>query len=158
MVVWSDLANPAGGTVAEGSLLARGGQAAGNGGRIETSGPVLLAQPERVDVSATNGTGGEWLLDPYNLTIGANPPSGDILEITDPNHLNGRLFESNEFGSRVDVVDILTAMGSTSDVRIATGQGNEIEGGNITWEPGSSRSTIPRRPATSPSMPPDTSN
>ena len=39
VVIWSDLNNPSGGTVAQGTLLARGGDVAGNGGRIETSGP-----------------------------------------------------------------------------------------------------------------------
>lgn len=136
VVIWSDLSNPQGGTVAEGTLLARGGPAAGNGGRIETSGPFLLARPERVDTSAPNGTGGEWLLDPYNLTIGANPPSGDITDVTDPSNQSGRLFQSSAGGSRVDVSDILAAMGSTTDVRIATGPGNPSEGGNITWEAG----------------------
>ena len=136
VVVWSDLANPAGGTVAEGSLLARGGQAGGNGGRIETSGSYLLAKPERIDVSAVNGTSGEWLLDPYNLTIGATPPSGDITETSDPNNSNGLLFNSSALGSRVDVNDILAAMASATDVRVATGPGNTNEGGNITWEAG----------------------
>ena len=136
VVVWSDLENPAGGTVAQGALLARGGQTAGNGGRIETSGPFLLAKPERVDVSAPNGTSGEWLLDPYNLTIGANPPLGDITDITDSNNFSGRLFESTAGASRVDVADILAAMASTTDVRILTGPGNASEGGNITWEAG----------------------
>ncbi|EAU75148.1 CHAT domain-containing protein [Synechococcus sp. RS9916] len=136
VVIWSDLSNLKGGTVAEGTLLARGGPVAGKGGRIETSGPFLLAQPEQVDVSAPNGSGGEWLLDPYNLTIGANPPSGDIGDVTDPN--NGRLFESSATGSRVDVADIRAVMsaGSTTDVRIHTGPGNPSEGGNITWEAG----------------------
>ena len=136
VVIWSDISNPQGGTVAEGTLLARGGPLGGDGGRIETSGPFLLAQPERVDVSAPNGAGGEWLLDPYNLTIGANPPTGDITEVTDPNNPSGRLFESSAGGSRVDVADILAAMGSTTDVRIHTGPGNPSEGGNITWEAG----------------------
>ena len=71
VVIWSDLSHPAGGTVAQGTFLARGGMASGNGGRIETSGPFLVADPELVDVSAANGLSGEWLLDPYNITIGA---------------------------------------------------------------------------------------
>ena len=71
VVIWSDLSNLSGGTVAEGSFLARGGSVSGPGGRIETSGSLLLARPERLDVSASNGLGGEWLLDPYEITIGA---------------------------------------------------------------------------------------
>ena len=136
IVLWSDLNNPAGGTVAEGSLLARGGPDGGDGGHVETSGPFLLAQPELVDVSALNGTGGEWLLDPYNLTIGASASTGDITQINDPNFLGGLLFESSAGASRVDVADILSAMDFDTDVRIATGAGNTDEGGNITWEAG----------------------
>ena len=136
VVIWSDLANPAGGTMAKGSLLARGGHAAGNGGRIETSGSFLRAKPERLDVSAPNGTSGEWLLDPYNLTIGANPPSADITEISDPNNSNGLLFRSSAQGSRVDVEDIRSGMATGTDIRIATGPGMPSQGGNITWETG----------------------
>ena len=145
VVIWSDLSNPQGGTVAEGTLLARGGPAGGNGGRIETSGPFLLAEPERVDASAPNGSGGEWLLDPYNITISKDPQSGVI---SPSFNNNGQLFVSSADASRVDVDDILAAMGlgsgekivvapsSSTDVRIATGPGNPSEGGNITWEAG----------------------
>ena len=133
IVVWSDLNNSSGGTVAQGALLARGGVSGGDGGRIETSGPYLLAQPEVIDVTAMQGSAGEWLLDPYNITIGNS--TGTISEQTDPIG-GGRLFESSASGSRVDVDDITTALGSSSDVRILTGTGNPSEGGNITWESG----------------------
>ena len=103
--------------MAEGSLLARGGPANGDGGHVETSGPFLLAQPELVDVSALNGTSGEWLLDPYNLTIGATASAGAITEINDPNVLGGLLFESSEAASRVDVADILAAINFDTDVQ-----------------------------------------
>ena len=136
VVIWSDLTNPDGGTVVKGTMLARGGPAGGKGGRIETSGPFLLAQPELVDVSAPNGTGGEWLLDPFNITIGASPPAGDIKQMPDPYNSYGLLFESSAEGSHVDVADILAAMGSATDVTIATGQGNGTEVRNITWEGG----------------------
>ena len=70
IAIWSDPNNPSGGTIAEGVILARAGAVAGDGGRIETSGAYLLAQPQAVDVSAIKGSAGEWLLDPYNITIG----------------------------------------------------------------------------------------
>ena len=69
VVIWSDLNNPSGGTVAEGTFLATGGPLGGDGGRVETSGAMLIANPERVDVSSVNGLAGEWLLDPFNITI-----------------------------------------------------------------------------------------
>ena len=43
----------------------------GNGGRVETSGHWLDVQGMRLDAAATNGSGGTWLLDPEDLTIGA---------------------------------------------------------------------------------------
>ena len=57
VVIWSDLNNPSGGTVAQGTLLARGGDVAGNGGRIETSRGFLVAEPERLDVTAAERIG-----------------------------------------------------------------------------------------------------
>ncbi|WP_115120140.1 CHAT domain-containing protein [Synechococcus sp. UW105] len=131
VVIWSDLNNLDGGTVVEGSLLARGGPLGGDGGRIETSGPFLLANPEKIDVSSIDGLGGEWLLDPYNITIGG---SGSITDTTDPNG-NGRLFESSQSASTVDVDDIAKNLRS-GDVRILTGSGNTSEGGNIVWQSG----------------------
>ncbi|WP_413744604.1 CHAT domain-containing protein [Synechococcus sp. MIT S9451] len=131
VVIWSDLNNLDGGTVVEGSLLARGGPLGGDGGRIETSGPFLLANPEKIDVSSIDGLGGEWLLDPYNITIGG---SGSITDTTDPNG-NGRLFESSQSASTVDVDDIAKNLRS-GDVRILTGSGNASEGGNIVWQSG----------------------
>ena len=104
VVIWSDLTQPAGGTVAQGALLARGGSSSGNGGRIETSGPVLVAEPERLDVTAPNGLAGEWLLDPYNITIGTAP--GSETAITPAVAGSGELFESSSSESFVNVADI----------------------------------------------------
>jgi autotransporter-associated beta strand protein len=134
VVVWSDLNNSSGGTVAEGTLLARGGPLGGNGGRVETSGAFLLAKPERLDVGAVGGVVGEWLLDPYNITISTT--TGNTFDVTDPVDPNGRLFESTSSPSLIDVDDVKTALGSSTNVRIATGPGTTSEGGNITWESG----------------------
>jgi|GEM_PF-5363878 len=131
IVIWSDLSHSSGGTIAQGALLARGGPEGGDGGRIETSGSFLQAQPERVDVSALNGVSGEWLLDPYNITIGAGSSSGII-----PESLSGEeLFKSSSTASLVDA-SILSSYLSTADVRILTGTGDPSEGGNIVWDSG----------------------
>ncbi len=134
VAIWSDLRNPSGGTIAEGSLLARGGRASGNGGRIETSGFYLLAQPERLDVSADKGLSGEWLLDPYDITIAAGSGTGDITPVTGS---SPTLFESSATNSRVNATDIETqiAVNGGTNVRVATGPGGS-GGGNITWEAG----------------------
>src|SRR3989475_1106949 len=66
VIVWSDES-----TKFFGSISARGGAQSGNGGFVETSGNVLQAFGS-VDTSAPNGTTGNWLLDPTDITISAN--------------------------------------------------------------------------------------
>jgi len=63
VIVWSDES-----TKFFGSISARGGSQGGNGGFAETSGKALQAFG-RVDTSAPNGNGGEWLLDPQDIYI-----------------------------------------------------------------------------------------
>ncbi|WP_443750099.1 YDG domain-containing protein [Asticcacaulis solisilvae] len=74
-------ANGAGGTLsviagkASGSLgfagtaFARGGFATGNGGTVETSGAAVGFTGARIDTSATGGKTGNWLIDPFDLTV-----------------------------------------------------------------------------------------
>ncbi|RZJ02227.1 MAG: filamentous hemagglutinin N-terminal domain-containing protein, partial [Rubrivivax sp.] len=64
IILWSNAA-----TRAYGALSARGGAAGGNGGFIETSGGWLDARPRQLDVTAARGRAGNWLLDPYDITI-----------------------------------------------------------------------------------------
>ena len=133
VVIWSDLNNPSGGTVAQGTLLARGGDVAGNGGQIETSGPVLVAEPERLDVTAANGLSGDWLLDPFDITIGSGQTN-----ITPDSSVSGQLFQSSSSGSFVSAAEIGSALIS-GNVIIQTGPSDDSsESGNITWESGAS--------------------
>ncbi len=69
VVLWSDTGNPVGSTVASGAIYARGGPRSGNGGSIETSGHHLDIDASTGDASAPQGKAGEWLMDPYNVTI-----------------------------------------------------------------------------------------
>src|SRR6267154_1812861 len=66
VIVWSDES-----TRFFGSISARGGAQSGNGGFVETSGNALQASGS-VDTRAPNGTTGNWLLDPLDITISAN--------------------------------------------------------------------------------------
>ena len=66
-VVWAD-----GRTDMSGTIKATGGINGGNGGNVETSGKAALDLKGRVDISAAagkGGTGGQWLLDPTDITI-----------------------------------------------------------------------------------------
>jgi filamentous hemagglutinin family protein len=54
---------------AYGSIFARGGVAAGNGGFIETSGHHLDVAGIRVNAGAPKGKNGQWLLDPENIIV-----------------------------------------------------------------------------------------
>ena len=69
VVAWSSLTHKGGITKVEGSLRAAAGRQGGNGGRIETSGANLSLDNIRIDASAPRGTAGQWLIDPYNVTI-----------------------------------------------------------------------------------------
>ncbi|MCA3580997.1 MAG: hypothetical protein IOD08_27355, partial [Bradyrhizobium sp.] len=69
IVAWTDITNPLSVTRAYGTFNAMGGAAGGNGGRIETSGHFLDTAGVRGSAAAPNGVGGEWLFDPYNITI-----------------------------------------------------------------------------------------
>ena len=64
VVVWSD-----GNTFFNGSILARGGDARGDGGRVEVSGKENLGFWGSADVLSPNGVNGSLLLDPSTLTI-----------------------------------------------------------------------------------------
>ncbi|MEO1929879.1 MAG: hypothetical protein ABGX51_05870, partial [Gammaproteobacteria bacterium] len=52
-----------------GEISARGGSESGDGGFVETSGKKYLDVTKAADVSASNGEGGTWLLDPEDVTI-----------------------------------------------------------------------------------------
>src|SRR5256885_5407495 len=64
VIVWSNDS-----TRAYGSITARGGAQAGNGGFIETSGRTVDLQGIRIDAGAAKGRPGLWLLDPTDITI-----------------------------------------------------------------------------------------
>jgi filamentous hemagglutinin family protein len=74
VVVWAN-----GDTRMLGSVSARGGALAGDGGLVEVSGKELLDMRGRIDVAAPSGAGGKVLLDPQsivlNTTTQASPPN-----------------------------------------------------------------------------------
>ncbi|MDD5333790.1 MAG: filamentous hemagglutinin N-terminal domain-containing protein, partial [Rhodoferax sp.] len=68
LTVWSDVANPNSATRAYGTLLAKGGDNGGDGGRIETSGHSVDTAGASVSAAAPRGKGGLWLIDPPGST------------------------------------------------------------------------------------------
>ena len=80
VIVWAD-----GRTDFAGTITARGGSEAGNGGLAETSGKETLVFTGFANLSAVHGTAGRLLLDPKNITIATG--GGDSADSAD-----------NEFG------------------------------------------------------------
>ncbi|WP_197459814.1 autotransporter-associated beta strand repeat-containing protein [Prochlorococcus sp. MIT 1303] len=85
IVAWSDVKNPNSFTSVVADLIARGGNQAGNGGRIETSGYGLFVDDSNVDTSrsSVNYAAGVWLLDPYDIEItGADRNTSGTTSVT----------------------------------------------------------------------------
>jgi len=76
VIVWSDET-----TIFAGTLQARGGWSAGNGGFAEVSGKQMLEfSPKLVDLKAANGSVGTLLLDPLNIIVatGTGAPYANV--------------------------------------------------------------------------------
>jgi filamentous hemagglutinin family protein len=118
-------------TRAYGKISVRGGSQGGDGGFVETSARYLDAQ-SAPDLSAPNGKGGTWLLDPVNLDIVQNSGTTTASGNGSPGN---PFFPTNPSPNPPDTLTvgtILTALGS-GDVQIsATGDSDS----SITWEPG----------------------
>ncbi|MCX7210387.1 MAG: filamentous hemagglutinin N-terminal domain-containing protein, partial [Burkholderiales bacterium] len=103
IAIWSDIHNKQSITNVSGTLLAKAGATLGNGGRIETSGYLLGTTGIRVDASATKGLSGEWLIDPFNISIESNAGASVIN--------NGTFFPTN--ASVINATTINDALNST---------------------------------------------
>lgn len=74
IIIWSDES-----TKISGNFEAKGGANGGDGGFIETSssGQVTIDKDTKISVSAPKGNGGQWLLDPEDITISDTGLEGD---------------------------------------------------------------------------------
>lgn len=65
-------------TAVDGQLSAKGGQLAGDGGFIETSGDVVrIGDRSSIQANAPQGKAGQWLIDPVNITISDDGKDND---------------------------------------------------------------------------------
>jgi filamentous hemagglutinin family protein len=126
VVVWSDDH-----TQFHGAIDARGGSGGGDGGDVETSGRSLNSDGT-VDASAAagkGGKGGNWLLDPIDITIQSIGTGTDITE-------SGSVFLSSAGKNTVLDTTLANALNSGSNVTVETssstgGNGDITVAGNV---------------------------
>jgi filamentous hemagglutinin family protein len=127
IVVRSDVQNADSLTIVHGSLLAQGT----SGGRIETSGHDLDVSGAAVSASGISGPAGEWLLDPYNVTISGSATT----------NMNETGTWQPTSTANINVADIDNALNGGSSVTIYTGGAGGGDLGNITVNSAISKSS-----------------
>ena len=145
VVVWSDDQ-----TSFDGQVSAKGGQAFGDGGQIETSGQTLtVGSDANVMTLAPAGTAGDWLLDPQNIVIlnnGSDPATqtfgnnvGDTAAIA-PTTIERALISGNvTLQANTDItvesdLDITTTAANT--LALQAGRSITLNGGSISYAAG----------------------
>jgi len=105
VILWAD-----GSTDFRGSINAKGGQTAGDGGFVEVSGKEFLAFSGDVNVSTEHGKSGTLLLDPENITISnlANSPPGVVGALPD-------IFRNDFLGQDINI-NQATLEGQTGNI------------------------------------------
>ena len=107
-----------------GGLFARGGLISGDGGFIETSGLIGFEITNAPDVSAFNGNGGLWLIDPHSIKIVNSVDCGATCTLGSP--------FSSSTNDEIDVGLIQSRL-STGDVTV-TASGVTGDRGNISFD------------------------
>ncbi|ELH5268465.1 filamentous hemagglutinin N-terminal domain-containing protein [Salmonella enterica] len=122
-VLWSDDY-----TNFRGTVLAKGGSQSGNGGRVETSSHRNLQASGTVDASSPSGKGGEWLLDPTDVTIVGSGADSNIDSTT-----NAGIFTPTASGAQILNTSIVNQLNAGTNVTVKT-SGTDTGGqtGNIT--------------------------
>ncbi|EDW1486789.1 filamentous hemagglutinin N-terminal domain-containing protein [Salmonella enterica subsp. enterica] len=131
-VLWSDDY-----TNFRGTILAKGGTHSGNGGRVETSSHHNLQAFGDVDTSAVAGQGGNWLLDPLDVTIVSESSNTNVTETgkgteskldSDTDHV----FSPSDTGAQVSAVKIAGQLNNGTSVTVDTHGEGDLRG-NITF-------------------------
>jgi len=124
VVLWSDVHNTSSVTTAYGTITAKGGVNGGDGGRIETSGHVVNVNSLSIDASASNGVNGEWLLDPYNLTIASTVDNN----FTTSSSGGTTTYTSSYDTSNINVSTVINALNAGTNVTVQTGSSGTSAG------------------------------
>lgn len=130
-VLWSDDY-----TNFRGTVLAKGGALSGSGGQVETSSHDNLQAFGDVDTSAPAGKGGNWLLDPLDVTIVSSANNTNITEAgkgssgvstgMDTDHI----FSPSATGAQVSAQKITDQLNAGTNVTVDT-HGDGTQAGNI---------------------------
>ncbi|ENA6191588.1 filamentous hemagglutinin N-terminal domain-containing protein, partial [Salmonella enterica subsp. enterica] len=120
-----------------GTILAKGGSLSGDGGRVETSSFRNLQAFGDVKASAVAGRGGEWLLDPEDVTIVSGSTNTNITEsgAGAPGHLDSdtdHIFSPSSGGAKVSVTKINDQLNNGTSVTVDT-HGGDGTSGSITF-------------------------
>ncbi|MBT7951327.1 MAG: filamentous hemagglutinin N-terminal domain-containing protein, partial [Gammaproteobacteria bacterium] len=119
VIVWADET-----AKIHGDISAKGGSESGNGGFVETSAIENLQITKTPDLTAENGTGGEWLIDPNDIAIVAGGGNTNI------NSANP--FASTNDGAQLGINLIKSALIGGSSVSVTTTtSGTDAENGDI---------------------------
>ena len=113
-----------------GTLTARGGVLAGDGGLVETSGHQLLLATTP-DVSAPAGQAGRWLLDPENISITSATDNIPSAGSGDPGPVTFAPTTADTT-TTLNAADIVTALNAGSNVTVQTTSSGTTTPGRIT--------------------------
>ncbi|MFZ5844804.1 MAG: beta strand repeat-containing protein, partial [Pseudomonadota bacterium] len=127
LIVWSDEA-----TRVYGALSARGGSEGGDGGFIETSSHNFLDITTTPDVTAANGRGGTWLIDPRNLTVTASTTTN----LSGAGTLASPFQSDGSGNASIAVSSINTALTGGATVVLRTISGSGGSEGDVIWQSG----------------------
>jgi len=112
-------------TLVSGVLLANGGAFGGDGGSVETSGHTLGLHGVSVDVGSPKGKAGNWLLDPYDLTVDST-----LATSIDTALASGNVTLQTSSGSSTQTCNGSTCSGGTSS---SSGSGDININNAISW-------------------------
>ena len=127
VIVWADDS-----TQFHGSISARGGSVSGDGGFVETSGKVYLEATGSVDAGSPNGKGGEWLLDPRDVSLQTIAPAGDNSSGGSFDSGIPNIFTPSADNAIADIDQIVASLQGGTSVTITTFDAQGTQFGDIT--------------------------